>query len=63
MSDPSPWRKERRLVRAIARRREGLVAELPGLFGNAASVRARRRDAAGMGQTPPGRRTDKRRPP
>ncbi|TYR47460.1 two-component sensor histidine kinase, partial [Streptomyces parvus] len=33
----------RRMVRAIARRRNGLVAELLGHFGNAASVRARRR--------------------
>ena len=30
-------------VRAIARRRKALVAELPGLFGNAAGVRAGRR--------------------
>ncbi|GAA2428376.1 hypothetical protein GCM10010433_30430 [Streptomyces pulveraceus] len=40
-------------MRAIARRREVLVAELLGLFGNAASVRARHRDAAGIRQTPP----------
>ncbi len=33
----------RRLVRAIARRRRVLVAELPGLSGNAARARARRR--------------------
>ncbi|MPY41503.1 hypothetical protein FNH04_16760 [Streptomyces phyllanthi] len=38
----------RRLVRAIARRRSALVAESRGRFGNAASVRARRR-APGRG--------------
>ncbi|PAZ13140.1 phosphotransferase enzyme family protein [Streptomyces sp. SA15] len=38
----------RRLVRAIARRRSALVAEPRGRFGNAASVRARRR-APGRG--------------
>ncbi|OSZ57243.1 hypothetical protein OQI_28350 [Streptomyces pharetrae CZA14] len=31
-------------MRAIARRRKLLVAGLPGAFGNAASVRARRRE-------------------
>ncbi|AWE53705.1 hypothetical protein DC008_31180 [Streptomyces nigra] len=31
-------------MRAIARRRKPLVAGLPGDFGNAASVRARRRE-------------------
>ncbi|RVU28524.1 hypothetical protein EOT10_01150 [Streptomyces antnestii] len=55
MSGNSPWRKERRPVRAIARRRSVLVAELLGRFGNAASVRAGRRDAAGNCQTPPRR--------
>ncbi|MGW1193473.1 hypothetical protein, partial [Streptomyces sp. NPDC002559] len=39
-------RKERRPVRAIARRPEALVAELLGLLANAASVRAGRRDGA-----------------
>ncbi|PVD00074.1 hypothetical protein DBP21_22840 [Streptomyces sp. CS147] len=34
-------------MRAIARRRNGLVAELLVRFGNAASVRARRRSAGG----------------
>ncbi|WP_239477200.1 IS21 family transposase [Streptomyces sp. CS147] len=43
----------RRLVRAIARRRKGLVAELLGHFGNAASVRARRRAADGSLTTGP----------
>ncbi|MBP5935587.1 hypothetical protein F3K43_05915 [Streptomyces sp. LBUM 1476] len=38
----------RRLVRAIARRRSARVAESRGRFGNAASVRARRR-APGRG--------------
>ncbi|KAA6197789.1 hypothetical protein F2B00_34640 [Streptomyces parvus] len=48
----------RRMVRAIARRRNGLVAELLGHFGNAASVRARRRPAGGnvtTGPNPPTR--------
>ncbi|TYR62575.1 hypothetical protein FY004_18480 [Streptomyces parvus] len=35
------------MVRAIARRRSALVAEPRGRFGNAASVRARRRAAGG----------------
>ncbi|QDA04586.1 hypothetical protein DMH18_33045 [Streptomyces sp. WAC 06783] len=44
-----PWSvSARRLVRAIARRRKGLVAELLERFGNTASVRARRR-APGRG--------------
>ncbi|PVC95661.1 hypothetical protein DBP12_18220 [Streptomyces sp. CS014] len=43
----------RRMVRAIARRRNGLVAELLGHFGNAASVRARRRPAGGSLTTGP----------
>nr|WP_240324175.1 MFS transporter [Streptomyces cavourensis] len=43
----------RRPVRAIARRRDGLVAELPGHFGNAASVRAGRRTAGGSLTTGP----------
>ncbi|MPY42907.1 hypothetical protein FNH04_24270 [Streptomyces phyllanthi] len=51
----------RRLVRAIARRRSALVAESRGRFGNAASVRARRR-APGRGydtgSQQPGRRHD-----
>ncbi|WP_033325696.1 hypothetical protein [Streptomyces yerevanensis] len=51
----------RRLVRAIARRRKVLVAELLGPFGNAASVRARRREPgahsvrSSEGGTPPAR--------
>ncbi|MGX2998756.1 hypothetical protein JNUCC64_31565 [Streptomyces sp. JNUCC 64] len=53
VSDNSPWSEERCPVRAIARRRRVLVAELLGLFGNAASVRAGRRDATGNHQTPP----------
>ncbi|PVC81154.1 hypothetical protein DBP20_25300 [Streptomyces sp. CS131] len=40
-------------MRAIARRRNGLVTELPGHFGNAASVRARRRAADGSLTTGP----------
>ncbi|QCW76607.1 hypothetical protein EQG64_00520 [Streptomyces sp. S6] len=43
----------RRPVRAIARRRDGLVAELPGHPGNAASVRAGRRTAGGSLTTGP----------
>ncbi|OQR62500.1 hypothetical protein B6E66_17805 [Streptomyces maremycinicus] len=49
--------EERRPVRAIARRRSALVAEPRGCSGNAASVRARRRDAAGMCRTPPSARS------
>ncbi|PJN27258.1 hypothetical protein CG717_26800 [Streptomyces sp. CB02613] len=45
------------MVRAIARRRNGLVAELLGHFGNAASVRARRRPAGGNLTTGPRVRT------
>ncbi|PZT76511.1 hypothetical protein DNK56_24615 [Streptomyces sp. AC1-42W] len=52
-------RKERRPVRAIARRPRVLVAELPGLSANAASVRAGRRDGAKLA----GRGTRERRTP
>ncbi|WP_399185531.1 cupin domain-containing protein [Streptomyces sp. TLI_185] len=41
-------------MRAIARRRSALVAEPRGRFGNAASVRARRRQAGGSSTTGPG---------
>ncbi|MGW1801288.1 phosphatidylglycerol lysyltransferase domain-containing protein [Streptomyces sp. NPDC001984] len=44
---PPEGRAPRRLVRAIARRRNAFVAERRGRFGNAASVRARRRGARG----------------
>ncbi|RDS65242.1 hypothetical protein DWC19_08000 [Streptomyces sp. M7] len=40
-------------MRAVARRRSALVAESRGRFGNAASVRARHREAGGNCQTPP----------
>ncbi|MEV0787474.1 hypothetical protein AB0I52_31870 [Streptomyces sp. NPDC050423] len=40
-------------MRAIARRRSALVAELPGRSGNAASGRAQPRDAAGQPNTGP----------
>ncbi|GGZ95828.1 hypothetical protein GCM10010344_75020 [Streptomyces bluensis] len=50
---PPEGRAPRRLVRAIARRRSALIAELFGRFGNAASVRARRRGAGGTFETRP----------
>ncbi|ANZ19081.1 hypothetical protein SNOUR_29180 [Streptomyces noursei ATCC 11455] len=40
-------------MRAIARRRDVFIAELWGHFGNAASVRGRRRDAAEIHQKRP----------
>jgi sulfonate transport system ATP-binding protein len=48
---PPEGRAWRGLVRAIARRRSALVAEPRGRFGNAASVRARRRQADGSSAT------------
>ncbi|TXS18260.1 hypothetical protein EAO68_11515 [Streptomyces sp. wa22] len=42
-------------MRAIARRGNGFVADLPGHFRNAASVRARRRRAGGTSPARPKR--------
>ncbi len=50
---PPEGRAPRRQVRAIARRRSALTAELFGRFGNAASARARRRGAGGTFETRP----------
>ncbi|MEU0676498.1 peptidase E [Streptomyces sp. NPDC006172] len=50
---PPEGRVSRRLVRAIARRRSARVAEPRGCFGNAASVRARRRETGGKLLTGP----------
>ncbi|THA77739.1 hypothetical protein E6R60_09550 [Streptomyces sp. A0642] len=50
---PPEGRAPRRLVRAIARRGNGLVAEPPGHFHNAASMRARRRRADGTFRNAP----------
>ncbi|RDG35072.1 hypothetical protein DVH02_27370 [Streptomyces corynorhini] len=48
------WIRERGVVRAIARRRSVLVAELLGHFGNAASVRATPREPRSRPHTGPG---------